>query len=44
VRFAWGTFRFDGRVEALEETLDRFSPEGRPSRAHVALALRGAVS
>jgi phage tail-like protein len=44
VRFAWGTFRFDGRVEALEETLDRFSPEGRPSRAHVSLALRGAVS
>jgi phage tail-like protein len=44
VRFAWGTFQFDGRVEALEETLDRFSPEGRPSRAHVSLALRGAVS
>lgn len=44
VRFTWGTFRFDGRVEALEETLDRFSPEGRPSRAHVSLALRGAVS
>ena len=37
VRFAWGTFRFDGCVEALEETLDVFAPDGRaaarPARA-----------
>jgi phage tail-like protein len=44
VRFTWGTLRFDGRVEALEETLDRFSADGRPSRAQVLLALRGSVS
>ena len=41
VRFVWGEFRFDGRVEALEETLDFFSPEGRPLRARLALSLRG---
>ena len=44
VRFVWGPFRFDGKIEALEETLDRFSPEGRPLRARVSLALRGAVA
>jgi hypothetical protein len=41
VRFAWGDFRFDGHVEALEETLDFFSPEGRPLRARLSLSLRG---
>jgi phage tail-like protein len=39
VRLAWGTFRFDGHVEALEETLDAFSPDGRPLRATLALSL-----
>ena len=41
VRFVWGEFRFDGHIEALEETLDFFSPDGRPLRARVALSLRG---
>ena len=41
MRFAWGDFRFDGHVEALEETLDYFSPEGRPLRARLSLSLRG---
>ena len=26
LRLAWGTFQFDGHVEALEETLEAFSP------------------
>jgi phage tail-like protein len=43
-RFAWGKFRFDGRVEALEETLEDFAPDGQPLRARLALALRGAVT
>jgi phage tail-like protein len=41
VRFAWGELRFDGHVEALDETLDFFSPEGRPLRARLSLSLRG---
>ena len=36
-----GEFRFDGHVEALEETLDSFSPDGRPLRARLSLSLRG---
>ena len=39
MRLAWGTFQFDGRVEALEETLEAFSPDGRPLRATLALSL-----
>ena len=44
VRLAWGTFQFDGHVEALEETLEAFSPDGRPLRATLALSLtRGQI-
>jgi phage tail-like protein len=44
VRLAWGTFQFDGHVEALEETIDAFSPDGRPLRATLALSLaRGQI-
>jgi phage tail-like protein len=39
-RFQWGTFRFDGHVEALEESLELFSADGRPLRARVGLTLR----
>jgi len=39
VRFVWGTFQFDGVVECLEETLEFFSPDGRPLRASLNLAL-----
>jgi phage tail-like protein len=39
VRLVWGTFQFDGHLEALEETLDGFSPDGRPQRAELALSL-----
>ncbi len=39
LRFSWGSFLFDGMVEALEETLEYFSPDGKPLRAQVTLTL-----
>jgi hypothetical protein len=39
VRFQWGTFRFDGIMESLEESLEFFSPEGVPLRASLSLNL-----
>ena len=37
VRFLWGSFQFDGIMESLEESLEFFSPEGRPLRASITL-------
>jgi hypothetical protein len=37
VRFQWGTFLFDGMVEGLEESLEFFSPDGKPLRATISL-------
>jgi hypothetical protein len=39
VRFLWGSFQFDGIMESVEESLEFFSPEGKPLRASVAIAL-----
>jgi hypothetical protein len=39
VRFIWGSFQFDGIMESLEESLEFFSPEGKPLRASVSLSL-----
>jgi hypothetical protein len=39
VRFIWGSFQFDGLMDSLEETLEFFSPEGKPLRASLALTL-----
>lgn len=39
VRFLWGSFQFDGMLDLLEESLEFFSPDGRPLRASVSLAL-----
>ena len=39
VRFEWGTFQFDGTLDALDETLEFFSPDGRPLRASLSLLL-----
>jgi hypothetical protein len=39
VRFSWGSFLFDGIVEGLEESLEFFSPGGKPLRASIALTL-----
>ncbi len=37
LRFIWGSFQFDGMMESLEESLELFSPEGRPLRANMTL-------
>jgi Contractile injection system tube protein len=39
VRFAWGTFQFDGIMEGMEETIELFSAEGRPLRASVSITI-----
>ncbi|MGB8508123.1 MAG: hypothetical protein WCD76_06950 [Pyrinomonadaceae bacterium] len=39
VRFLWGSFQFDGIMESLEESLEFFSPEGKPLRASVTMNL-----
>lgn len=39
VRFEWGSFRFDGIVDSMDETLEFFSADGRPLRAQVSLSL-----
>jgi hypothetical protein len=39
VRFAWGTFRFQGIVTQLTEDLDYFSPTGMPLRAKVSVTI-----
>jgi hypothetical protein len=39
VRFLWGSFQFDGLMDSLEESLELFSPEGRPLRASVSFVL-----
>lgn len=39
VRFLWGSFQFDGIMESVEESLEFFSPEGKPLRASVSIAL-----
>ncbi|AQR73139.1 peptidoglycan-binding protein [Sphingomonas sp. LM7] len=38
-RFVWGSFLFDGIVEGLEESLEYFSPDGKPLRAQITLTL-----
>jgi phage tail-like protein len=39
-RFAWGAFRFEGRVTAVEEELDLFSADGRPLRSALTVSMR----
>ncbi len=39
VRFHWGTFLFEGVIESMDETLELFSTDGKPLRAHVTLSL-----
>jgi hypothetical protein len=39
VRFLWGSFKFDGMMDSMEESLEFFSPEGRPLRASVTISL-----
>ena len=39
IRFAWGSFLFNGLVDGIEETIDFFSPDGKPLRASISLTL-----
>lgn len=39
VRFAWGTFLFEGTMESVNETLEYFSEDGRPLRAQLSVSL-----
>jgi hypothetical protein len=39
VRFIWGSFKFDGVMESMDESLEYFGTDGRPLRAHVSLSL-----
>lgn len=39
VRLLWGSFKFDGIMESLEESLEFFAPEGIPLRATLSLSL-----
>jgi len=39
VRFQWGTFTFEGVAEAMDESLEFFSPDGVPLRASMTLNL-----
>lgn len=39
VRFLWGSFQFDGLMDALDETLEFFSPQGKPLRASCGVSI-----
>ena len=39
VRFQWGSFIFDGVVDGIEQSLEFFSPDGKPLRASIGLTL-----
>jgi hypothetical protein len=39
VRFQWGSFKFDGLVDSLDESLEFFSNDGNPLRASITLNL-----
>jgi hypothetical protein len=39
VRFDWGTFRFEGLMDSLEESLEFWSADGQPLRASVSIGM-----
>ncbi len=39
LRFLWGSFVFEGVVDSINESLEFFSPEGRPLRAKVSISM-----
>lgn len=39
VRFTWGSFKFDGVLDSMDETLEYFSESGVPLRSVVRIAL-----
>ncbi len=40
VAFLWGTFRFRGVIESLDQVWVRFTRDGAPSRGHLRLTMR----
>lgn len=39
VRFSWGSINFKGLIDSIEESIDYFSPEGRPLRSTLSMTL-----
>lgn len=39
VRFSWGSFNFKGLIDSIEETIDYFSPEGKPLRSTISMGM-----
>lgn len=39
MRFLWGSFKFDGIVDSINENLEFFSEDGRPLRASLSVSL-----
>jgi nucleoid-associated protein YgaU len=39
IRFIWGTFKFDGVMDSLNEDLEFFSDDGKPLRARVSISI-----
>lgn len=39
VRFVWGSFKFEGVIDSINENLEFFSEEGKPLRASIALSI-----
>jgi hypothetical protein len=39
VRFLWGSFKFDGIMDSLDETLELFSHDGKPLRASMSISM-----
>jgi hypothetical protein len=39
VRFSWGTFRFDGMMDSLDENLEFWSSDGKPLRSNLTIGL-----
>jgi Contractile injection system tube protein len=39
VRFSWGSLLFDGIMEGVDESVELFSPDGKPLRASVGISM-----
>ena len=39
LRFSWGSFNFKGLIDSIEETIDYFSPEGKPLRSTISMGM-----
>ncbi len=39
ISFVWGSFKFDGIMESLEQSLEYFDPNGKPLRASLTMSL-----